>query len=308
MKQRETVAYGHPEFGGIVFGGERPNQDFSLEQWDFAEEDESYKVTAEFYIYGDDKADFVSKLRALEAAVRNSGNIAITTGVAVTRTVDVTVAAQLVTITRTAGAVFTTFDLGMPIDLVGVGTVQVTNFVSGSVVEALIPAGLTPPGAAAGLTATIGHTHFAAVDDPDKDIYLARADIDRAPDGDDDDLRRRFIFSATFGKPASKARAAEFGNRQKGFYSVTTGGDGLKRVIFRGVYTAGRRRRRDRRLFSRDDRLRGLGCDGHGRARRDDRPVRDRRSRHLRSRRRKRSSHVLRSSKTDQFPRDGRRR
>ena len=238
-KQRETVAYGHPDFGGIVFGGERPNKDYSLEQWDFTEDDESYKITVTFYVYGDDKADFVSKIRALEAGARNSGNIAITSGVSVTRTVDITSAAQVVTITRTTGAVFTSFDLGMPIDLEGVGTFQITRFVSGSVVEARVVDGLTVPANASGLTATIGHTHFAAVDDPDKDIYLARAEIDRSPDGDDDDLRRRFIFTVTAGKPASKARASGFGNRKKAFYKVSTGGDGLKSITFRGVYTAG---------------------------------------------------------------------
>lgn len=239
MKQQETVAYGHPEFGGIVFGGEKPSDGYSLEQWDFTDDDDSYKATVDFYVYGADKDDFASKMIGLKSAVRSSGNLAITNGVKTTRTIDATVAAQLLTITLTAGASFTAFDLGMPIDLVGVGTFQITEVVGASVVECLIPTGITAPAPAVGLTATIGHTHFAAVDNPNKDGFLASADIDRAPDGDDDDLRRKFRFTVTIGKPASKSRAAAFGNRRKGFYRVSTGGDGLKTLSFRGVYTAG---------------------------------------------------------------------
>jgi len=238
-KQHETIAYGHPEFGGIVIGGENAGLSYSLDQWDFTSDDVNYKVVIDFFVHGSNATDFAKKMETLEEISRNSGNIAITTGIKTIRTVDVAVVSRTLTITKTAGASFVAADVGMPIDLVGIGSFQITAFVGVSVVTVLVPGTIDVPIASVGTTANVGHRHFAGIDGNTNDIFLSRSEYERSPDGDDDALRRKFRFSVSLGKPASAVRAASFGNRRQATYSVSIGGEQLRTILFKGTYTKG---------------------------------------------------------------------
>jgi len=214
-RQIEAFAYGDITNGGIVIGGENAAQSYSLIGWDLDEASFTrIAFSADFWIHGRGatdalrRVDYQANLLALqEAATRGSGNLAITAGDERSMTVDIVTAGQTVTITITAGDNFVVAeDVGMPINIDGIGALQLATVTSTTIATAVVPASQTAPATTAGLTARMGYNHFSLEDGtPNRLGFLGRATLTKSPNDEDEKFRRKYALAITF-EPTGRRR------------------------------------------------------------------------------------------------------
>jgi hypothetical protein len=250
MSQREALAYGDPTDGGIVLGGFNAGL-YDLLTWDKDDNLESRTVVCSWQMHNTTTANFTTrKDAAFRALGGQRGNLGLTAGTDRTIAADVVTAGQLTTLTRTAGDLFASTDVGLPLHLTTSANVsiQVTRFISTSSVECRIVAGFTAPPTESGITATIGDVIIRCVDqdgastpEPLKVGGLsARSRVGRDLDTEDDEDRRLFSFSVVFERPAAETRLeTDKAHRQNSKVSKIIMESGLAQVTFSGTVTAG---------------------------------------------------------------------
>lgn len=240
MRQREALAYGQINRGGIVLGGENAGKSYELIQWDWSINRERTLVTADFWLHGADSTDFARKLLAMKALAHDSGNLGITTSVDRTITSTAAFAAGEITITRSSGDFFAATDVGLPIDIPDVGSFQVSAFDSTTVVRCRVPDELAAPVLPAGeFKATIGILHVQT-DEALKTGFIGRAEVERVPNDEDEKLRRRFRFRVTLEHGARLYRdfPVAYQDLRDATYRVRIEPTGLRTVSFRGVFAS----------------------------------------------------------------------
>ena len=155
-RQTDAIAYGHPDKGGIVIGG-RNNTAYTLgDDWVDSSDGERLSVTTTFWVHGDATVSIDDRVAALAALEYASGNLGITGADSVGRECDLTQDSDKLVLTLTTGVFFTAADVGLPIHITGVGSFQITEWVSDYVVKCRIPSPLSVPSPATDKACWIG--------------------------------------------------------------------------------------------------------------------------------------------------------
>lgn len=220
MTQREALAYGHPDYGGVVFGGANAGK-YSLMGWTTDDTLTTRTITATVAVHGE--ADIEPVLRALG---RQSGNLGISVGrSAKVMTCNLGNPAAgngdlVVRLIRTSGSSFGPEDIGMPVELAGGTMGQIAYVFGSSLAEANVDADIDWTIPSSPVEARIG-TPFVSCrdrvrvagntgddeDEPGKAGGIsARTTIRRPGDADDDTGRRILEFAVTFQRPAAEVR------------------------------------------------------------------------------------------------------
>ena len=126
-RQLESIAYGRPDYGGIVLGGENTGIYTLGDDWSDAADLESLVITASVWVHGDDDDEIQERVQLIEACLQDLGNLGITIGSLLTGTVDIAMVGDDLELTATAGFPFISAHLGLPINLIGVGAFQSTR-------------------------------------------------------------------------------------------------------------------------------------------------------------------------------------
>lgn len=251
MTQREALAYGHPDFGGVVFGGSNAGT-YSLMGWSVEDTLETRTVRATVAVHGE--ADIEPVLAALG---RQSGNLGITVGRA-TKVMSCTTSipaalgngAQEVTLIRQSGSTFAASDIGLPIELEGGTMAQIARVSTANLAIANIAEDLDFSYGAEPIEVRIGVSMVNCRDSERATAHFdqvkvggvaARTSISRPGDADDDQGRRLFEFTAVFQRPAAEARGDDDARphvRRARVERVTAESE-LLTLTFSGEITAG---------------------------------------------------------------------
>lgn len=247
MGQREALAYGEAIYGGVVIGGNNAGK-YPLGKWQLADDTETRQVSADFSLIHSTNALLGTRFDALRAALEKaSGNLAITVGVDRTITCTVSNAAQIVTLTKSAGDSFTATDVGLPVQLGTDVSIQITGFISASVVSCVLAPGIALPATGVGVSCVIGEVLVRCAERDDQGVDLivggihARTSVDRPADVSDSEEQRSFEFSAVFERPAAETRVDNTTRphvRRSSVSRVVTD-SGLMGLAFTGEVTAG---------------------------------------------------------------------
>lgn len=245
--QREAIAYGNSELGGIVLGGENVGVYTLGDDWSYDSKPGQVDFRTSLWIHGtDDEID--ERLAVLDAALKDNGNLVVSFGVSVTGTLDLTsevVAVEIeqedpqnfneLILTASASA-FLPIHLGHAINLQGLGAYQISQYVSDTVVRCRLPAGQSVPADANGLTFWIGRKFRSAVEDVRLgDGLSASGRVAHVIDSENEPNRRRFEVSFSF---IQKHRNTRGHDRSRTEITMQLPPGGARTVKFKGSYTA----------------------------------------------------------------------
>lgn len=233
-EQRERLAY-----NGIVIGGTRQGTR-SLLSWSDGLDFDTRSVTARLAAKGATQEAAAAELQRLKAALEvQSKSLGVTVGTDRTITVSLSGSSPNLTITRTAGDSFAASDVGLPIELAGVGEFQITGFTSSSEVTAEVNTAVDSfPSSGTGITATIGHLLVRCDEAAKQGGFKARTTFSRPADSDDTNARRVLSVAWTFQRPAIESRPSA-NHRLRSTIVRTATPEGFDSVEFRGTITAG---------------------------------------------------------------------
>lgn len=245
--QREALAYGHPDWGGIVMGGTNVGS-YRLMRCSVDDKPDKRTVTGRVAVHG---AENVAPF--LAAMGKQTGNLGHVSGLG--RTITCTTStpsggangAQEVQLARQSGDSFATSDVGLPISLGGGTMAQISSVADANTAIASIIAGGSFSYGSGAIACTIGVPMVQCRDTARGGTALkvggikARPSIRRAEDPDDDRTRRLFDFSITFERPANETRTDDDDRPHVRSATVSREYDDaeLLKISFSGVVTAG---------------------------------------------------------------------
>lgn len=237
-KQLYSLAYGRLAYGGVVFGGENAGLFTLGEDWGFRSLLGGLVVSGSVVVHGTSAVPIDERIAALAALRQERGHFALTTGVDVSATVDLTSSGQVLTITAASGTPFLSSHVGLPIEITGVGSYMLTGFTSTTVVTAQIPAALSPPGDDTGLSATIGRVVSRVREDTKEGGFNGGGEFSTGAGGENEPDRIIFAFALVFDAAASDSRPTAAGDRLIANVSQDLPSGGARRVGFEATYTA----------------------------------------------------------------------
>ena len=239
-QQFTSFAFGNSTNGGFVIGGENAGKQYTLVDWFPSYNETQVSVSIDFWIQGDTDAEFKNNLTAVKGIMRNTQIMGITTKPTDRKiTVDLTLSTRELTLTKTAGDAFASTDLGLPVEIYGVGSFQITTFTSTSVVTCEIAPTLTLPTAATGKIARIGTNFLRVEESTHTNGFRSRSTLSEDPDQDSSTRRKRYSLEVNFERPASDVRGTAYAQRREASYRVFTAPSGIRMAEFSGSYTAG---------------------------------------------------------------------
>jgi len=234
-KQKERIAYGRPDFGGIVIGGEN-NTRFTLgDDWIDDFDGDKITVATSFWVHGT-ASEIEERVASLKALVQDLGNLGITGADLTTFQGDLSLSARDVVL-DVPSAPFTEEMIGLPVDVEGVGSFQITEFVNTTQVKCLQPQPLALPASASTLNMTVGIIFRHHNEVKKTGGINGRGRVTHVPSIDNEPGRRRFNLLLTFTAPAEDFRG-DGNNRQKGRIQFRDPAGCPRAALFTGSYTA----------------------------------------------------------------------
>lgn len=238
FRRLSSIAYGAPDVGCLVLGGEN-DQTFPVYDWKpIADSYGESGVMVEFGIIATDASTFKAARAALKNLRSNSGDLGVAAAADLSfSNLSGVVAGTTLTITDdAAGGQFSDSNLGMPIDIEGVGSYQITGVTSSDVVTCKLPVGLTAPSNFSAKNGQVGHeilrVHHASVTGG----YFARTKLVEVPDSQSNIYHRRYRLEITFERSADDGTRDPSGRRFATF-AVSQGPAELRVAVFEGFYT-----------------------------------------------------------------------
>lgn len=205
--QNEAIAYGRPDFGGIVFGGENAGAFTLAENWTEQRDGPKYIATGGVWVHGvSGGTEIETRIAALDAWNQERGTFAITAGRAFTVDADLTVAAPDIFITATATSPFLPIHVGLPISFEGVGSFVISEVLAGNQVRCRIPDPLPMPPATAGGKAYIGRVVRYLNEDTKQGGFNALGQVGHANDSKNEPNRRLYTWRIEMDRPAREYR------------------------------------------------------------------------------------------------------
>lgn len=243
-RQLERIAYGRPDYGGLVIGGESAglhsssggytlNEDLEV-SWD----GERLTVNCSFWVHGYEATDLETRIALLKALTQDLGNFGWTgaDALSIACTYSSPDGSNIVTITATSGTPFLAAHLGLPIEISGLIGFQITEVTSTTVVKCKLPAG-HPLFIGAAATAKIGVT-LGRTDEATKTFgFNGRGKVRAVSDPEEEPLRRKFTLELQFEQPASYFRGSDK-DRVSGKIRRLDPIGGARVVEFSGSFTA----------------------------------------------------------------------
>lgn len=246
---RETFAYGHPDFGGVVAGGLNSGS-YSLMGWTIDEDATTRTIRATIAFHSESALE-----GGISALQRASGNLGITVGSS-SKSIVCTSSSpsalgngtQEITVTRSSGGTFSAADVGLPVNITSGPAAQVLAVTSSTV--AIIGVAIGQPWTLPSdpITITFGtelvrcaHRQRSTTGDLFAGGIAGRPTVTRPGSADDDRDRRIVEFSCVFQRPAKESRGDDSDRPHVRASSVSrsTTESGLIAITFSGQVTAG---------------------------------------------------------------------
>lgn len=237
-RQNEAIAYGRPSYGGIVIGGENAGVYTLGDDWTDRADLTGLLVQASIWVHGDTDALIDERVATLEAILQDLGNLGITFGSAVAGTASIAMSSQDLVVTATS-SIFTAEHVGLALDLAGVGSFQITEYTSGTVVKCRIPTAQTSPASASGLSVRIGRVWRRGIEADKLGFFSGRATLNHPQDAGNEPRRRRYNLTLSFARPASDTRSDT--DRQSATARFINPPGGSRAVAISGVFTASKK-------------------------------------------------------------------
>ena len=238
QKRKQAIAYGRAGLGALVIGGEN-NDSFDLVSYQpTLKSYSSDNISVTFFVHGDTEAAFKANTEALVNLQHNSGDFSVTgdTSVAFTN-LSYTVSSNELTVTDDdANGAFLDSQLGLPLDIEGVGSFQIKSVTSSDIVVCQLPPELAAPTPASGQSGRIGLSILRYHDASATSGYFGRTSIREMEDPGNSRLRQLYGFDVTYQKPATDSTNDPGGRREASFLISETDA-GIQSGVFTGLYT-----------------------------------------------------------------------
>lgn len=237
-KQTTGLAYGRPDYGGLVLGKSHAGAFELGDDWDTLEDGENVIVTASVTVYGETAEQLESRVQALKALRQREGNLSIMgPDFRTVSSLTLTVSSRDIILSSTTSQ-FASTDVGKIFDIAGYGPVQCSEFGSAMQITCRIPEPLGMPTPGSDVTATVGRTIQRIVDAERLVGFNCVAKVaHRGNDPDNTATRLSFALTFTFRAPASDVRGEDV-DRIKARIMVSEPPGGERTALFVGEITA----------------------------------------------------------------------